>query len=60
MEQIELMTLGESCGLVDKAEDSKLSDCGLEPLGQILDGVYCIGKNKLRYPNVAHHQKIYI
>ena len=51
MEQIKLMTLGESCGLVVMAEDSQLSGCGFKPLRHILDGVheassYYIGKNK--------------
>jgi hypothetical protein len=42
----------------------KLSGCGFKPLRHILDGAhkasYYIGKNKLMYPNVAHHQKKYI
>ncbi len=42
--------LGESRGLVVKAEDSQLSGCGFEPLRRILDGVskvsYYIVKKK--------------
>ncbi len=31
--------IGESCGLVVKAEDSQLSGCGFKPRRRILDGV---------------------
>ncbi len=44
--------IGESRGLVIKAEDSQLSGWGFEPLRRILDGVskasYYIGKKEIK------------
>jgi hypothetical protein len=46
-----MIKLGESRGLVVKAEDSQLSGCGFEPWHCILDGVSKAGYYKLQWKN---------
>jgi hypothetical protein len=43
--------LGESRGLVVKADDSQLSGCGFEPWRRILDGVSKASYYKLQWKN---------
>jgi hypothetical protein len=55
--------IGESRGLVVKAEDSQLSGCGFKPWRRILDGVteasYYVGKRN-KGSQMGQTKKIYL